>query len=60
MERYCLRCNRPETAIPLVALRYNGKETWVCPQCMPVLIHHSERLMDQLGAIEPIAPAPHE
>jgi len=27
---------------------------------MPVLIHHPERLLDKLGATEPIAPAPHE
>lgn len=57
---HCLSCNRPETVIPLVALRYNGQEAWICSQCLPVLIHHPERLLDKLGATEPIAPAPHE
>jgi len=56
----CLSCNRPETAVPLIALRYNGQEAWICSQCMPVLIHHPERLMNQLGATEPIPSAPHE
>ena len=45
---HCLSCGRPESAIPLVTLRYNGSQAWICSQCLPVLIHHPERLADKL------------
>ena len=56
----CLSCNRPETAVPLLALRYNGQEAWICSQCMPVLIHHPDRLIGKLEGAESLTPAPHE
>ena len=55
----CLNCNRPETAIPLVSLRYAGQSAWICSQCLPVLIHQPERLAGKLAGAENIAPAAH-
>lgn len=56
----CLNCGRPETAIPLVSLRYNGDQAWICSQCLPVLIHHPQRLAGRLANAENLEPAEHE
>lgn len=56
---HCLNCNRPETVIPLVSLRYAGRQAWICSQCLPTLIHQPDRLAGKLAGAEQIAPAPH-
>jgi hypothetical protein len=48
----CFNCNRSETEIPLVGLRYAGNQTWVCSQCLPVLIHHPQQVADRLTGAE--------
>ncbi len=48
----CLNCNRPETIIPLVSLRYAGRQTWICTQCLPMLIHQPEQLAHRLAEAE--------
>lgn len=54
----CLNCNRPETEIPLVSLRYAGNEAWICSQCLPTLIHRPEQLAGKLTGAEKFGPAP--
>jgi len=56
----CLNCERPETATPLVALRYNGSQAWICSQCLPILIHQPQRLIGRLAGAENLKPAEHE
>lgn len=55
----CLNCNRPESVIPLVSLRYAGHQVWICSQCLPTLIHQPNHLIGKLVGAEQIAPAPH-
>jgi hypothetical protein len=55
---HCLSCERPETAVPLVSLRYAGQAAWICSQCLPTLIHHPEKLTGRLAGAEQLAPAP--
>ena len=55
----CLNCNRAETEIPLVSLRYAGNQTWICSQCMPVLIHRPEELASKLDGAEQFGASPH-
>jgi hypothetical protein len=45
----CFNCGKTENDIPLVQLIYSGKPSWICPQCLPVLIHHIEQLKDKLN-----------
>ncbi len=45
----CLNCDRSDADVPLLALRLAGNSLWICPQCLPILIHHPERLQDKLG-----------
>ena len=56
----CLNCGRPETVIPLVSLRYNGDQAWICSQCLPVLIHNPQRLAGRLANAEKLEPAEHD
>jgi len=54
----CLNCNRPETIVPLVNLRYAGNPAWICTQCLPTLIHQPQRLAGKLGNVEHLSPVP--
>ncbi len=56
---YCLNCNRSEEEMPLVSLRYANRQTWICSQCLPVLIHHPQRLVGKLDGADKIPPVPH-
>ena len=57
----CLNCSRSETETPLVSLRHAGNQTWICTQCLPVLIHHPQQLIGKLAGAEKIEPvAPHD
>ena len=51
---HCLNCSRSEKEVPLVVLLYLGKHVNICPGCLPILIHHPERLADKLKATESI------
>ena len=53
----CLNCNRPETVIPLVSLRYAGSEAWICSQCLPILIHQPQRLAGKITGAENLPAA---
>lgn len=35
----CMLCGNEEAKIPLVMLRYQGGEAFICPRCLPRLIH---------------------
>jgi hypothetical protein len=54
----CLYCNRTSDQIPLLSVRSQGQDYWICPQHLPVLIHTPEKLANilpgagQLGAAE--------
>lgn len=47
----CFSCGRSEKEVPLLMLRFSSRELRVCPQCLPALIHHPERLADRLGEL---------
>ncbi len=55
----CLNCMRTEDQVPLVSLRYTGQEEWICSQCLPILIHKPEQLVDRLAGAEHLNPVPH-
>ncbi len=52
----CLNCNRTEQEYPLIRLTYQGKELYICPQCLPTLIHEPQNLADKIPNFIP----PHE
>ena len=53
---HCLSCKRSEEQTPLIALQYAGSRIWICPQCLPVLIHHAEQLAGKLVGTDQRTP----
>ncbi|MGA3287392.1 MAG: hypothetical protein ABSD46_08195 [Bacteroidota bacterium] len=56
---HCLNCKQSERETPLLHLRYNGDELWICSQCLPTLIHAPQKLIGKLENAEQIRPAAH-
>ncbi len=48
----CLHCGRNSDQVPLLALRYQAKDFWICPQHLPILIHEPAKLADKLPGTE--------
>jgi hypothetical protein len=44
----CVYCNRTSEQIPLLLVRSQGQDYWICPQHLPVLIHKPEQLANLL------------
>ncbi len=56
-EKICLNCNRTESQIPLLTLSFKGDANYICPQCLPVLIHKTHTLADKLPGMEIVPTA---
>ena len=48
----CLICNKSNKEVPLLALNFKDKSYWICPQHLPILIHHPEQLVGLLPGVE--------
>lgn len=49
--QFCLSCGKTDSDTPLLVLQFAGKAAHICPQCLPILIHHPDRLMEKLLAL---------
>jgi len=58
-ELRCLSCELSELDAPLLHLRFDTKELWICSQCLPTLIHAPQKLIGKLTNAENIKPAQH-
>ena len=52
----CLNCGTSEQQRPLLTLKFQGKEHYLCPQCMPIMIHKPHQLADKLPGFQPPGP----
>ncbi len=50
--KVCLNCERGEETTPLLALAFKGGTKYICPQCLPVLIHKTHLLAERLPGME--------
>lgn len=41
-DKKCFNCQASEQDSPVVNLRYRGKELWICPRCIPNMIHEPQ------------------
>jgi hypothetical protein len=58
---YCIYCERTSSEVPLIPLIFQDGQIWICPQHLPVLIHHPAQLASKLPGIENLgAPPDHE
>ena len=56
----CLNCGQTEQERPLLTIKFQGNEIYICPQCLPVLIHKPANLAGKLPGAEKFgAPAEH-
>ena len=56
-DKQCLECGRDDKQTPLVSLIYHGKQYWICPQHLPILIHDPTRLIGKLPGAENLEAA---
>jgi hypothetical protein len=49
----CLNCNCTEREYPLLKLTFDGKELFICPQCLPILIHKPYNLAEKIPDFAP-------
>ena len=54
---HCFNCQRTEHEVPLLTLHYQGKVWYICPQCIPTLIHKPHLLADKLPGAEDTSAA---
>jgi len=54
----CLNCDRSEVVVPLISLRYDSDQAWICSQCLPTLIHRPGQLAGRLAKADTLKPAP--
>jgi len=53
----CFNCGTIENEIPLLDLHYQEKKLFICPRCLPQLIHKPSNLVGSLPGAENIQPA---
>ena len=53
----CFNCKTTEKEIPLFELHYQEKKLFICPRCIPQLIHKPTALIGTLPGAENIQPA---
>jgi hypothetical protein len=41
-------------------MRYKNADEYICPQCLPILIHKPANLADKLPGMEKIQPLQHD
>ncbi|NOZ51486.1 MAG: hypothetical protein GXP37_15780 [Chloroflexi bacterium] len=56
----CVVCGRTDAEVPLVALRAQGKDAWICSQHLPILIHKPHMLVGKMPGAENLAAEGHE
>ena len=49
----CLNCGASEADRPLITLKFQTNELYICPQCLPALIHKPYQLADKLPNFPP-------
>ncbi|MDP2886883.1 MAG: hypothetical protein Q8P51_17900 [Ignavibacteria bacterium] len=58
--KHCLHCERTEQQLPLLILQFMAGQIWICPQCLPVLIHAPHKLAGKIPGAEKFgSPEPH-
>ena len=54
-KKVCLNCGRTDEQTPLLHMTFKNEAKYICPQCMPVLIHKIHTLAEKLPGVETIA-----
>ncbi len=49
----CLNCGVSEQDKPLITLKFQDEDLYICPQCLPILIHKPYELADKIPGFKP-------
>lgn len=52
LKKQCIVCEMDHEMVPLISLQYRDETYYICPQHLPVLIHHPEMLEGKLPGVE--------
>jgi hypothetical protein len=55
----CVNCGRGVEEVPLLNLTHRHGPAYICPQCLPVLIHQPQQLLNKLPGAEALQPHEH-
>ena len=55
----CVNCGRTVQEVPLLTITHRAGTAYICPQCLPVLIHEPQALIDKLPGTEALQPHEH-
>jgi hypothetical protein len=58
-QKACIHCERTDEKIPLIVFIFKGEEKYICPQCLPTLIHKIHLLADKLPGADMISTDHH-
>jgi hypothetical protein len=55
----CINCERTVAEVPLLSLTHRNGAAYICPQCLPILIHEPQQLLIKLPGAEALHPHEH-
>ena len=55
----CVNCERTVEQVPLLSLIQRAGPAYICPQCLPILIHEPQQLLSKLPGTEALQPHEH-
>ncbi len=55
----CVSCERTVEEVPLLNLVHRQGAAYICPQCLPTLIHDPQQLLNKLPGTEALRPHEH-
>ncbi len=55
----CVNCERTVEQVPLLTLIQRTGPAYICPQCLPILIHEPQQLLSKLPGAEALQPHVH-
>ncbi len=56
----CIVCSQSSQEIPLLAIEYQDRQYWICPQHFPILIHQPGQLIGKLPGAEKLRGHEHD
>jgi len=45
---HCINCQKNDDQAALIYFRHQGKDHWICAQCLPILIHKPQKMGDKI------------
>ena len=50
--KQCLNCSRLVEQVPLISIAHRDGAAYICPQCLPILLHQPQMLVGKLPGAE--------